>query len=404
MSNFLAIATVTGALRSALASAAAVVPGASITTRRPDGANGALAGAGINIYLYQVTPNAAYRNEDLPTRRADGTLSQRPRTALILHYLLSFFGEERELEPQRLLGAAVRQLHSRPIIDKQEILDAAVASPFLAATNLAEQLDRVRFTPLNLSLDELSKVWSVFFQSPYLLSVAYQAGAVLIESEDTPRTALPVLARSVEVAPFRQPFIERVVAQDAEDQPIFLDSTLLIRGKRFRSDSSLVLLAGAERVPTTVSDSSITLSIPAGTQPGPHGLQVVQKLLLGTPPKTLHRGFESNVGMFVLSPRTTAITKTTLADGVTPALRVTADADIGPNQRVALLLDSTLAAGAASFSLTPGARPVGEVSFLTSLAKIPAGRYFVRLQVDGAASPVDLDPASPTFGPTVTLP
>ena len=33
-----------------------------------------------------------------------------------------------------------------------------------------------------------------------------------------------------------------------------------------------------------------------------------------------------------------------------------------------------------------------------------AGQYFVRLQIDGAESPVDLDPASVTFGPTVTLP
>jgi len=195
-----------------------------------------------------------------------------------------------------------------------------------------------------------------------------------------------------------------VVAQDAEDKPIFLDSTLLVRGKRFRSDSSLVLLGGAERLPTAVSDSNITLPIPAGTQPGPHGLQVVQKVLLGTPTKTLHRGFESNVGMFVLSPRTTGITKTTLADGVTPALRVEVDVDVGPNQRVALLLDNTSAAGAASFSLTPAVRPVGETKFLTSLATVPAGRYFVRLQVDGAASPVDLDPASVKFGPTVTLP
>jgi hypothetical protein len=35
---------------------------------------------------------------------------------------------------------------------------------------------------------------------------------------------------------------------------------------------------------------------------------------------------------------------------------------------------------------------------------VPAGQYFLRLQIDGAESPVVLDPASVDFGPTVTLP
>ena len=36
----------------------------------------------MNVYLYQVTPNAAFRNVDLPTRRADGTLVKQPVAAL----------------------------------------------------------------------------------------------------------------------------------------------------------------------------------------------------------------------------------------------------------------------------------------------------------------------------------
>jgi hypothetical protein len=38
----------------------------------------------------------------------------------------------------------------------------------LLATSNRRQLDLVRFTPLGLSLEELSKVWSIF-QSPYAL-------------------------------------------------------------------------------------------------------------------------------------------------------------------------------------------------------------------------------------------
>jgi hypothetical protein len=48
------------------------------------------------------------------------------------------------------------------------------------------QIENVKLTPISLSLEELSNLWSVFFQVPYALSVAYEAAAVLIEP-GTPR-------------------------------------------------------------------------------------------------------------------------------------------------------------------------------------------------------------------------
>ena len=150
MSNHLAIATVTGALHTQLLNATALVPGATVTTARPNGglANPAPA---INIFLYQVMPNAAYRNADLPSRRGDGQLAQRPQVALTLHYLLSFLGDETTLEPQRLLGAALRQLHAHPLITAQDIAQTIANPPYdtvLPASNLADQIDVVRFSPL----------------------------------------------------------------------------------------------------------------------------------------------------------------------------------------------------------------------------------------------------------------
>jgi hypothetical protein len=35
---------------------------------------------------------------------------------------------------------------------------------------------------------------------------------------------------------------------------------------------------------------------------------------------------------------------------------------------------------------------------------VAADEYFVRVQIDGAESPLDLDPASGGFGPKVTFP
>ncbi|HEY2990872.1 MAG TPA: Pvc16 family protein [Candidatus Binatia bacterium] len=411
MSNYLAIATVTGALQRVLVHAAAVVPGASVSPKRPDGAAGA-PGAGINIFLYQVTPNAAYRNADLPTRRSDGQLAQRPQAALVLHYLLSFFGDDDKLEPQRLLGAAIRQLHAEPLLAGPDIVQTVSNPPLdalLATSNLADQVDRVRFTPLNLSLEELSKVWSIFFQTPYLLSVAYQASAVLIETDDAPRQALPVQARNIYVLPFRQPAIEKVVSQAGEDAPIFSGGTLLVKGTQLRGDTTLVLLGGIERAPLSVSDTEITLGVPPDLRPGMHALQVTHKITMGAGAGAPHRGFESNVAAFVLRPRITLpIVNTTQPDPhggpPLPALRVAVDLTVGKEQRVVLLLNSTSGANPAARSFLSSTRPADLASVTVAIPDVPPGQYFVQVQVDGAESPLDLDPGSPNFGPTVTLP
>jgi hypothetical protein len=41
-----------------------------------------------------------------------------------------------------------------------------------------------------------------------------------------------------------------------------------------------------------------------------------------------------------------------------------------------------------------------------NLANVKGGntKYFIRVMIDGAESPLDLDPTSSTFGPVVTIP
>ncbi|HEY3057566.1 MAG TPA: DUF4255 domain-containing protein [Chloroflexota bacterium] len=190
MSNFLAVAAVTASLSHALqAAVGADVPGATVTTVRPDASASATHPPVVNLFLYQVLPNAALRNADVPTRRSDGSLVDKPVAALDLHYLLTFYGDDAQLQPQRLLGSAVRTLHSRPVLTR-ELIQAAITDPTFAAavgqSDLGQQIERVKVTPLHLSLEELSKLWSVFFQTPYALSAAYHAAVVLIEAEDQP--------------------------------------------------------------------------------------------------------------------------------------------------------------------------------------------------------------------------
>jgi hypothetical protein len=197
MSNALAIATVTAALAQIVRTAVqSALPGAEVLTERPDGTPSG--GPRVRLFMYQISSNTALRNNDLPTRTANGNLTKRPAVALELHYLLAFYGNENELEPQRMLGAVVRDIHAKPVLMRQMIEDAITSTPFLSNSDLADAVEQVKFTPLSLSLEELSKIWSVFFQAPYALSVVYQGTVVLIESEENAQAVLPVLRRGAE--------------------------------------------------------------------------------------------------------------------------------------------------------------------------------------------------------------
>jgi hypothetical protein len=422
MSNFLAIATVTATLRrimqDTLITAASEEPGgvsgAYAYSQRPDGnGTGSTIDKGVNIYLYQVTPNAAYRNADLPIRRPDGTLVNRPQAALDLDYLFSFYGEETYLEPQRVMGVVVRTLHSRPILTRAMIRDT-LADPlfnFLTASNLADQIELVKLAPLNLSLEELSKLWSVFFQTPYALSVAYQATVVLIESEETFQEALPVRQPNVYAVPYRQPVVERVADSTGDDQPIVADSTLNIWGRKLHGEVTQIRIASQYVTPPDpILDTKIQLplsSVPAGKlAAGVQGLQVIHRVLMGTPPVE-HRGFESNVAPFILHPKIQQdsvsgaylVSKSSVTgsgDGpyagnitlqVTPA--------IGRTQRVALLLnqiappaDEPAAYSFAAPDRAPSA-PATDESITIPFSGVDKATYLVRVQVDGAESPLE---------------
>ena len=199
MSGELAVADLTAALKALVSDA---VGTADVTSTRP-GASSPAAGPAVNVFLYGVTPNGTRRNDRVPTRRDDGSFAQRPQVALDLHYLLSFYGDESALEPQQLLGRAVRALQSTPTIRLPGV-----------------EAEVVRLTPSALSLEELSKLWSVFFQTPYALSVAYEASVVLIEGEETPVRPLPVRDRSLRLVPFNQPFVARVVSAAGVERAI----------------------------------------------------------------------------------------------------------------------------------------------------------------------------------------
>ncbi len=412
MSNALAIATATATLSQLITASldGANVAGATVTALRPDAPSG-LPSPGVNVFLYQATPNAALRNPDLPTRGPTGQLLRRPQVALDLHYLLSFYGDDSKLEPQRLLGAVAIGLHAQPVLTRDAIRHVQTTVPFLAGSNLADQSELVRLAPVNFSLEDLSKLWSFLLKIDYVLSAAYIASVVLIETDDAvPPPALPVLAATVSALPFARPVITAIA--DAAGGPIGPDSQLVVSGRNLAvpGRTTSMLIGGQSVTPLSAIATRLTAALPAGLAAGAESVQVAQSLLLGVPPVAHPQGFLSDIASFVLhplirasgTPPVYAITLQTLP-GPPPVRQVTVGVrpTVQAGQRALLEL---LPPGVAGVHLVDGGVQTADTDTLAFvLPAIPPGTYLVRVRVDGAETPLALDASGTPVAPVLTL-
>ena len=148
----------------------------------------------LNLFLYQVQPNAAWRNQNIPSQVAPGETGN-PPLALTLHYLLTAFGRDNDTTlpfGHQLLGRAMSIFYDHAVLGPDEIRAATAAS--LPGSDLDRQVERVRITLQPMSLDEISKLWSGLV-TQYRLSVGYEVSVALIDSTLPKRTPLPVLTR-----------------------------------------------------------------------------------------------------------------------------------------------------------------------------------------------------------------
>jgi hypothetical protein len=436
MSNYLTIATVTEALRQQVqegareagfpgAEALVLRPSSDITSGHPTGHPNAFVG----IYPYQILPNPHWRNASLPNRNSDGTLVQGVRSAYDLYYLLTCYGDDSALEPQRVFGALLRRMAAEPILTKDMIKDATFGA--LANNNLDGEVESIKFSLMPLSLEEFSKLWSVFFQTTYNLSIALQASVIFIDGTQAPGPALPVYKRNVYVRPIGQPVIDQVLSQKLPtdpveaNQPIVAGDILVLDGRLLQAEGPTTARVGGNEVnPSDLSTERIKVPLSTPTFPvdtlraGVQGVQVIQYLNMGTP-ETPHQGFESNVAAFVLRPTVTpgavTIDASTVIDTVTyrdATIALTLDPKIGLDQRLVVLLNefnppSNRPARAYRFEIKLPAPPPDPITLVNAPVKsVAAGTYLLRVQVDGAESLLDPgpDPGDPKYvGPLVTI-
>jgi hypothetical protein len=404
MSNFLAIATVTETLRSLLDYYVSKdVTGATATHVSPSGANNTgtgngLPAVGVNIALYQVMPDAATRNMDLPTRRnADGSTLRRTRAAIDLHYMLSVYGAPATLQDHRVLGSVLRTMHTYATLSRELIDQAATASSGLSSQDLSVDIELVKFIPIALTLDELSRVWSVYFQTSYALSVCYQASVIYIEDETVDiAAALPVRTPNIVTTTMTMPAISAIVPQ-----PATAGDTLTITGNNIGLNAPSVVIGNAGPAPATVVGANqITFTLPPTTLAGVSALSVLQATNFGppTPQPGTRGGVQSDIVAMALAPTLTLPSNTVNRGG---PFTVNFDTPIGPRQDVALLLGS-YAIPLAGRVASSGAAPATSFTFMIP-EDAPTGLVPIRLQVDGVQSALTFDTTQNHYVPTVTV-
>jgi hypothetical protein len=416
MSNYLAVAMITATLQRTLQGVVQKdIEGARVTTVRPSDIGNGTPETGVNLFLYQVITNPALNNIDATPSRSRGNPTKR-QAALDLYYMFSFYGNEVELEPQRLLGSVVRSLNDKRVISQEMIRescrDATLA--FLQESDLADQVQQISLVPLNLNLEDLSKAWSVFFQTPYLLSIGYKVLVVMLEGDESPTRSLPIRDRRTHgLSPyFSQPQIEQVMARGGVAEPILSDSMLVLIGKQLKGDwLTQVRLCDREVAPTEVSDTQIVLSLAeiptAALRAGVQSLQVIH------PPQSSdreawRRGKESNTFPFVLRPRLLSVmlleTSGEEEELRSGQLQLQLNLLIGVKQRVVMVLnewrtDRPASYIPASYLFDAPSRSEESNTVTIAFQDVRVGEYLIRVMVDGAESQLQVDdqPGSPTY-------
>lgn len=371
----------------------------------------------LNLFLYHVTYNQGWKNVGLPTRETNGSVQGRAPLAIDLHYLLTAYGAG-DFEPQIMLGIGMQAMHEAPLLYRQKIT-AVFKPPFannvdraLASAALQDQIELCKITPQQLGTEELSKLWTAF-QSKFRVSAAYSVSVLLIESKVPNRAALPVLSRRIVVVPFQQPTIDGVDPQLVPWSPA---ATIALRGQALPGAHTFVQFdANPDALQTPdVADGGRQLVVTVPPLPaGINTLRVVRLVDVGTPPPRV--AGQSNVGVFVLQP--------VIRRGVVPPhlyliaigaatargipITVTFDPPAEPAQRASVVLNGVVPAMSSStFSFDAEPHDGAPTHAITAFAHhLPAGTYLVRVRIDGAESPLDVDAITHAFAdPRVNLP
>ena len=435
MSNALAIAAVSASLKDLLNNGLidhdlSSIGSFSVTAQPPDRiTTGPTEPNQLNLFLYQVTANAGWRNVGLPSRDSRGARISNPPLALDLHYLLTAYGAS-DLNAEVLLGYAMQILHENPVLTRQQLRTALSPSPInglplpgpfgtLSAVDLADQVELLKITPVYLGTEDLSKFWTAM-QARYRPSMAYQISVVVIQSDASTRSALPVLKQGPDDrGPVAQgapaPVLASIRPAASDGLPAArLGEDLIVSGANLRPGAATLQLENARldskrELPLSAASGAataqLTAHVPSITE-DPGGMSgwavgvYTAALRIAEPNRPV---WMTNSVPVALAPLIT-VAPLAAASG-TVNLTVTCTPRLRPEQgaQVRLLFGDT--AVKPETITTPG-NPVLPTELAFKVPGVAAGKYVVRLRVDGIDSlPVTItgNPPKLDFDPQQTV-
>jgi uncharacterized protein DUF4255 len=434
MSSALAIAAVSASLKDLLNNGLidhdlSSIGSFTVTAQPPDRVTtGQTEPNQLNLFLYQVTPNSGWRNSGLPSRDSRGARISNPPLALDLHYLLTAYGAI-DLNAEVLLGYAMQLLHENPVLTRQQ-LRAALAPPApvdgtilpgpfgtASAADLADQIELLKITPVYLSTEDLSKLWTAM-QARYRTSMAYLVSVVLIQSDARTLSAPPVLRRGADDrGPVAQgapaPVLNSIRPAASDVLPAArLGEDLVISGTNLRATGATLQLDNAR--------FEITQELPLAAGPGAGQLAVhlpsvaeqasamtdwaigiyTAAIRIADPsrPAWLTNGVPVALApLIAVSPLTALAGTVTVTVTCTPRLRPEQDS------QTRLLFGDT---DVKPQSITTPANPTDPTTLTFAVPGVAAGTYVVRLRVDGIDSlPITISGSPPKldFDPQQTV-
>ena len=133
----------------------------------------------LALYLYSVIETPSLKNE--PMQFLDSKKTRRPPLTLDLYFMLTCYpklGEgdfdKRSQEDRQVLGRAMRVFYDNGIL-KGSLLKGKLAD--------SDEELRLSLNPINL--EDLTRIWSVFPDTPYRTSVSYLVTPTRVESLHT---------------------------------------------------------------------------------------------------------------------------------------------------------------------------------------------------------------------------
>lgn len=386
-----------------------------VSAKAPDIVQESFAGGGVenqvNLFLHQVTQNAAWRNQDLPSVGPDGmTRLSNPSLALDLHYLLTVYGSE-DWQAEALLGLALLMLHENPVLTRHDISNAISKLPIVDPTNplstplgtvgLADQIEMLKITPATLGREEMAWLWTAL-KADYRPTFPFQVSVVLIEPQNPTTVPLPVLVRNITVEPDLSPFPNLIEVIPPGEQPAAdLGATVTVTGRHLLNAGGVLLnnsLRGIQQTLPLLSPATNTslqfrppqLNAPGELAAGIYDLSVQVPLASG-PTTTNSLPFAIAPNIDTWAPGVIPSGNTTVTVPCSPFLR--------PGQQVFLIIGDQLAVADAFTA------PTNTPSFTYPNLQPTNGLVRARLRVDGIESRiVDRTTTPPHFvGPQVQV-